>query len=45
MSENKDDKEKGFVEKQQERVAESLVQSASTEVSESWISKCNCACE
>lgn len=34
-----------FVEKQKEKVAIGLVQSAATEVSESWFSKFNCGCE
>lgn len=38
-------KEKSFVEKQKEKIAIGMVQSATTEISESWFSKYNCGCE
>ena len=39
------DKKKGFVEKQKERVALGLYQSAAQEVSENWMDKFSCGCE
>lgn len=40
-----EDKKKSFIEEQKEKVAYGLVQSATTEISESWFNKYSCGCE
>lgn len=45
MSGKEEEKKKSFVEQQKEKVAIGIVQSATTEISESWFSKYSCGCE